>query len=186
MRTRFAIAARTLIVSLAALSFQGCALSPDEALDFGDETVAQSVASRREPGLDVTVRTTMVPTGIPTYGYNPQSPVITVQLRVTDSTLRQRHPRFDGFERPFALVPGAAGGGVRWVRVPLVFRHTTRTGYYGQTPVDVYELGPSRLADLADLDRVESLGVAVGLDTNIGTLWAQDPGQNYRPVPLPR
>jgi hypothetical protein len=177
-------AARTLLVCLAALSFQACAPAPEDALDLGEDSAAQAVASRREPGLDVTVRTAMVPTGTPTYGYNPQAPVMTVELRVEDSTLRQRRPRFNGLERPFALVPQALeGGATRWVRVPLTYQHTARAGYYGQIAVDVYSLGPARVADL---DTLERLGVAVGLDTNVGTLWAQDPGANFVPAPLPR
>jgi hypothetical protein len=69
------------------------------------------------------------------------------------------------------------------VRVPLTYQHTARAGYYGQIAVDVYSLGPARVADL---DTLERLGVAVGLDTNVGTLWAQDPGANFVPAPLPR
>jgi hypothetical protein len=39
-------------------------------------------------------------------------------------------------------------------------------------------MGFSRLSD-ADLAVVKLRGVAVGLDTNVGTIWAQESGANF-------
>jgi|GEM_PF-3795377 len=161
----------------------GCASEAEEDVGAAAETTTQEVASAKEPGIDVKATWRRVVTGVPTYGYEATEPFLALEITVDDAKVRAQHSGFDGFERPFALVPraGVRSGDVRWERVELAFRGESRHGYYGEQRRDVYEVKGIRLAE-ADVEVVLSLGVAVGLETNVGTVWAQDPGDNTRPV----
>lgn len=135
----------------------------------------------RTPAVNVltTGKTTPVPDrNPPTYGtqFRDQSS-LGVRVKVDDARLRQQFDGFDGLERPFALVPKEENGAVTWERHPLTYRGPGREGFYGERKVDQYELDA-----LQNVDRraLEQYGVAVGLETNVGTLWAQDPGDNQK------
>ena len=126
-------------------------------------------------GVTVDARYSHAFVGTPTYG-SQQTPFLRVVVTVDDAAVRRAHPGFNGFEAPFARVPRASAGRVVWETVPLRYAGTSSAGYYGQERRDRYELATPRAIDLATVQR---LGVAVGLETNVGTLWAQDLGQNF-------
>ena len=131
------------------------------------------LASKKSPGIDVVAKAVSHSVGTPTYGYDPRGLFLTVTASIDDGALRTKHPGFDGLERPFALVTVDDRGAPRTVRIPLPYAHTRRVGYYGERAIDVYE-ATLRL-DTLSVER----GVAVGLDTNVGTIWAQDPGDDF-------
>lgn len=113
--------------------------------------------------------------GTPTYGTQPTT-YLRVSVTVDDAAIRRVHPGFNGFETPFVRVPRQSAGRVVWDTVPLRYAGTSRAGYYGQERRDNYELASPRAVDLATVQRA---GVAVGLETNVGTLWAQEFNQNF-------
>lgn len=168
---------------LAALAI-GCAAPHDDAdpNDDGAASSSQDITSAKEPGLDVTASWRRVVTGVPTYGYDATEPFLTVGIGVDDGAVRAAHPGFDGLERPFVLVPRASDdGSVRWERVDLRYRGQSSRGYYGQIRIDRYETEGVKLSE-KDLAAALSLGVAAGIDSNVGTIWAQDHGANFRPA----
>ncbi len=73
-------------------------------------------------------------------------------------------------------------GNLRWERLELARHDETRRGYFAERRIDVYELSRIRLST-GDLEAVRTLGIAVGLDTNRGTIWAQEPGSNVVVTP---
>ena len=78
----------------------------------------------------------------------------------------------------------ANDGAVRWERVELGYRGQLTAGYFGERRLDVYDATGIRLSD-ADLALLRGQGVAVGLDTNVGRVWAQKPGENFTVVREP-
>jgi hypothetical protein len=66
-------------------------------------------------------------------------------------------------------------------RFELSYQSEGRRGYYGERRFDRSELRGTKLST-CDLEAVRSLGVAVGLDTNVGTVWAQNAGGNFVPA----
>lgn len=97
---------------------------------------------------------------------------LTLGMKVNDFAVRQRLHGFDGLERPFALVPSERDGQVTWWRHELRFKHVESEGL---ASVDAYESAPVTNVDRA---AIEKYGVAFGMETNRGTVWNQDPGQN--------
>jgi len=163
MRPLYALASCLLLTTAA------CAAETEPEAD----SLESPLASKKSPGVDVVAKAVSRSVGTPTYGYDPRGLFLTVTASIEDRALRARHPAFDGLERPFALVTVDDHGAPRTVRVELPYAHTRRAGYYGERTIDVYE-ATQRLDTLA----VER-GAAVGLDTNVGTIWAQDPGDDF-------
>lgn len=110
----------------------------------------------------------------PTLGSDQQVHTLDLKLEVNDEAIRQQHP-YDGFERPFVMVPRESKDKLTWERHELQFRETA-AGEWGTTR-DRYEASPD--VEL-DLSAVKKHGVALGMDTNKGQVWLQPPGQNYQ------
>lgn len=161
---------RTALLALSLSLPVACAPVEDD----GAPTWATDAVSLRA-GVTVDLRYRHVFFGTPTYG-SQQTPVLLATVSVDDAAIRRAHGGFNGFEAPFLRVPRTVGGRVVWESVPLRFAGTFSAGYYGQERRDRYELAATVALDLATVQR---LGVAVGLETNVGTLWAQEPGQNF-------
>lgn len=111
--------------------------------------------------------------GTPTYG---SQPVHSLDLRVSvnDAEVQKQHG-YDGFERPFAMVPRQVDGDIVWEKHALEFAGHGRAGYFGQQQTDEYVLPRSLKVDAAT---VKKLGIAIGMDTSAGQVWAQAPGEN--------
>jgi hypothetical protein len=101
------------------------------------------------------------------------APELRVVLKISDAKVREKiDPDFDGLEWVFALVP--VGPGDEWTRVAMTHQpERSQTGI-----VDVYE---GRLAD-SDVAAIAQRGIALALDTNVGTIWLQRRNENWRPV----
>lgn len=97
-------------------------------------------------------------------------------LKVDDAAIRAQRPGFDGFERPFVMLPAEHNGQVTWYRHELQYRGPGIAGPWKPNLVDTYELPEVTNVDRAALQKY---GVAVGLETNVGTIWAQKPGENF-------
>lgn len=160
----------------------GCAV--ESTPEGTAESTEQSVVSAVEPGIDVEVKSRLGLIDTPTYGYYPTAPYVSVSILVEDAKLRATHPGFDGYERPFVLLPRATGtpGEVRWERQTPVYRGVTLRGYYADRRLDMFELDARRMSD-ADFKLAREHGIAVGMDTNVGTIWAQTPGKNFEVYP---
>jgi NADPH2:quinone reductase len=63
----------------------------------------------------------------PTYG-TPEKTALDVKLDVTDAYVRQQ-VAYDGFEKPFALVPTEVNGKVEWKREALEYKGSHLGGY---------------------------------------------------------
>lgn len=162
------------IASLLALSLSlTAACAPVDGLDEAATQEADAVVLRE--GVTVDARYRFVYTTTPTYGSQPDA-VLTVTVSVNDATVRRANPGFNGFEAPFVRIPRAENGRVLWESVALRYVGTSPTGYYGQERLDRYELASARRIDLPTVQR---LGVAVGMETNVGSLWAQSPDRNH-------
>ena len=111
----------------------------------------------------------------PTYG-TPEKSGVDVRLDVDDSQVRKQFD-YDGFERPFALVPTEVDGKVEWKREALQYQGSHLGGYIDLHSIDSYELN----ARDVNRDLVARYGIALGMDTNHGTVWLQQPGQNVIP-----
>ncbi len=97
-------------------------------------------------------------------------------VKVDDQQIRASAPGFDGQERPFVMLPAEHEGKVTWYRHDLQYRGTGVAGPWDTRHLDSYDL-PS----VTNVDRgaLQKYGMALGVDTNVGTLWAQKPGQNF-------
>jgi hypothetical protein len=126
------------------------------------------------PGVAVTATYSTAYVGTPTYGSEPLGTFLNVRVEVDDARVRETRPDFDGRERPFAFVTVRHEGRDRTLRVDLAYKYTAPGGYYGERAVDTYVLEGFRVDEL-----VPERGLAVGFDTNLGTIWAQDPDQNF-------
>lgn len=183
MKTSFrSLVTSSLVPSLSVLAFAllaGCGLAPEAAEEAGDERSA--VASRQQglvstSGIRVSATYQEVVTGTPTYGDPATSPMLRVQVEVDDTALRTAYPRFDGMERVFVRVPKLQSGALIWESVALRYSGQTRRGYYGEIVIDLHDSASIWNVDWPTLSRY---GVAVGLDTNLGVIWAQNEGKNH-------
>lgn len=111
--------------------------------------------------------------GTPTYGSQPVH-ALDLRVSVNDAEVQKQHG-YDGFERPFAMIPRKVDGNIVWEKHALEFAGHGRAGYFGDQRTDEYVLPRGLKIDAAT---VKSLGVAVGMDTNAGQVWAQRPGDN--------
>lgn len=158
----------------------GCGLPPDSDVADSDGAGAD-IATRTQAvvtGEGITVQATYqeVITGTPTYGDPATTPMLRVHVEVDDTTIRRSHPGFDGFERAFVRVPKLSGGRLGWDSVTLRYSGQTRRGYYADIPIDLHDSDNIWNVDWATLAKH---GVAVGLDTNVGVVWAQDTDHNF-------
>lgn len=185
---------RLLLLALTALTVTACGdldadgrtpaerapwagLTPPEALGKADS--ARGLPDR---AVEVGAWQRQVPTGCtPTYGRSCREPAVKVRVRVDDALLRQAHPGFDGLEHAFVLLPYYdADGLLQWQGHAVPWDRLSRHGYYSELTADVHETDWLRGVDL---DAIEAEGVAVGLDTNVGLVWAQAPGANHPLAP---
>lgn len=107
---------------------------------------------------------------------------------VNDSKVRSQVWGFDGYERPFALVPRRTDGGVIWEKKhidPHSWHHTTdpreqqqSNGIPCDSGLDLYSASLRNV----DVGAVRQYGVAFGIDTNKGEFWLQEPGRNFKPI----
>jgi len=165
-----------LALSFSMLTIAGCAFqADDEAADLESIDI-WSEGLTAVSGVTTAATYQEVVTGTPTYGYPATSPMLTIHVEVDDAALRKQFPAFDGMESAFALVPKQKNGALVWESVALSWKGTTLKGYYGQTVIDIHESGSVWGVDWPTL---QANGVAVGLTTNVGTIWAQASGQNW-------
>lgn len=180
MKTLFRSLARTSAVLLA-LSLPiglttGCGDAGSPAASEDPQYVegmAQSLVSTA--GITAQATYQEVVTGTPTYGFPATSPVLTVHVEVDDAALRKSFPGFDGLERAFVRVPKLAAGRVIWESVDLRYSGQTRRGYFAEIPIDLHDSGSIWGVDWPTLS---ANGVAIGLTTNLGIIWAQEEGRN--------
>lgn len=157
----------TILLATTLVAALGCTSTPD------DDTLTQEpeIAYRKEPAFGAEAH--FVP------GDRAGSVAISARAQINDAMLQQKHPGFDGLERPFVLVPRRAAGALSWERFDLAYDHTIDQGAtLPNAREDVYTTTPIRLSS-DQLEIVVAQGVAFGLDSNVGTIWAQDPGRNF-------
>lgn len=175
------VLARTALLFLAvSLPLTGCgeAGALDGAADPEEVgAVTQSLVSTT--GITALATYQEVVTGTPTYGSPATSPVLTVHVEVDDAALRKGYPAFDGLERALVRVPKLSAGRVVWESVGLRYSGQTRRGYFAEIPIDLHDSGSIWGVDWATL---QAHGVAIGIETNLGTIWAQDEGKNLAVV----
>ncbi|MCB9526158.1 MAG: hypothetical protein H6702_22665 [Myxococcales bacterium] len=152
-------------------------LTPPAAVGKADD--ARGLPDR---AIEVGVFQRQVPTGCtPTYGSPCTEPAVKVRVRVDDALVQQAHPGFDGLEQAFVLLPWRDDdGALQWSGHAVPWSHISRHGYYAELTADVHQTEWLRGVDLAT---IEAEGVAVGLDTNVGLIWAQAPGENHPLAP---
>lgn len=108
---------------------------------------------------------------------NPPGYDVSLMVKVEDSALRRVLPGFDGLEKAFALLPQPDG---HWRRVDLKYNGTSGTELGPHTDFHTHYVDSPFFSD-AEVDAVRRSGVAFGLETNVGTVWLQDPGDNAKP-----
>lgn len=159
----------------------------DDPLELGRDEGAGGLPlmSTKVPGISVEAFYRSAPDGVPTYGHQPSTPVLDVEVIVDDAQVAAALPGFDGLESAFVLVPRAEGADrARWELHGLSWAgaaYRTVGSLYDQRSErvgDKHVLQGLRLSE-ADLQQVLARGIAVGLDTNRGTVWAQDADQNF-------
>lgn len=168
-----------LALSFSMLTLAGCAFEADEEAANLEAIDIWSEGLTAVSGVTVAATYQEVVTGTPTYGSPATSPVLAIHVEVDDAALRSQFPSFDGMEGAFALVPKQKNGALVWESVALTWKGTTLKGYYAQIKVDIHESGSIWGVDWTTL---QAHGVAVGLNTNVGTVWAQSSGQNWAVV----
>jgi hypothetical protein len=170
---RFLLSA--VLASVFALS-TACGGTPEAEVE-APASLGQSAAELTvSSGVIVSATYSYVVVGTPTYGNDATAPVLTVRVEVDDAAIRAQVPGFDGFEQVFVQVPKLQGGSVVWESHALTWKASRMGGYYAQIRYDIHESGSIWGVHGPTL---EQHGVAVGLNTNVGTLWAQQPGQNF-------
>jgi hypothetical protein len=102
--------------------------------------------------------------------------VADVQLKVSDALVREQLHGFDGMERAFAMLPSERNGKLSWKKVSLDFAGSGIVGYYNRTFCDNHD---KQLASV-DAKAIAKYGVAFGMETNEGVVWAQDSGKNTK------
>ncbi|PSM30743.1 hypothetical protein [Haliangium sp. UPWRP_2] len=175
---------RTLLVSsfvFATSLCAGCGLEPmatdaDEADGAAMALGTRSQSLVSTTGITVTATYQEVVTGTPTYGDPATSPMLRVHVEVSDAALRAAYPSFDGLERVFVRVPKVKSGVVTWESQPLRYSGQSRRGYYGEIVIDLHDSDSIWGVDWPTLSRH---GIAIGLDTNLGVIWAQEDGHNF-------
>lgn len=102
-----------------------------------------------------------------------------LKIDVNDVRVASQVNGFDNMEQAFALVPTATDAGVEWKRFELGFSGTHRMG---STPKDWDDMHVAWL-DItpATAELIRQYGVAFGLHTNQGDVWAQGFGDNAKP-----
>ena len=107
-----------------------------------------------------------------------------LQVSVDDDSVRSRAAGFNGYERVFALVPERRDGELSWQRQDLSYSGSWSYGgssRVGGRPQPTYDNHSESLRpDAVDPRTIEEEGIAFGMDTNVGTLWMQTLGDNYR------
>ena len=99
-----------------------------------------------------------------------------INVAVDDAKVRSQLDGFDGMERPFALVPYQHGDGpVEWRKVDLGFEATD----FDPKSHAVKDEYTAQSIDMTD-NVADKYGIAVGMETNEGTVWAQDYGQTFK------
>lgn len=101
-----------------------------------------------------------------------------VELKVSDSLVREQVRGFDGLEHAFALLPSERRGQLSWKKVDLGFEGSGIAGYYNRTFVDLH----GGTVKHVDAKAIAKYGVAFGIETNEGVVWAQSPGDNTKPT----
>lgn len=103
---------------------------------------------------------------------------ISLRLKVEDERVREQASDFDSMEQAFAIVPMQDGS---WKQFHLGYSGDMRDRSGVRYDNHTREL---TAADGIDLEKIQREGVAFGLSTNRGTLYAQQFGENLRPWPL--
>lgn len=101
---------------------------------------------------------------------------ISVQMSVNDRALKDAlgEQGLDGLEQPFAWLPTTSGD---YKAFPIKFQGTASAS--GTRPtVDHYSIMFTK-SDGVDPLRAINQGFAVGLDTNKGRVWLQQPGETW-------
>lgn len=100
-------------------------------------------------------------------------------MDVADEVIRARLPGFDGLERAFVVAPRLDGatGEVSWSWAPLEYGQTQLSS---GLPIEAHHLGRA-IGGEKELSVLRRLGIAVGLETNVGRVWLQPYGNNYSP-----
>jgi hypothetical protein len=183
---------RALRRSLSALAFAvaaalavgvaGCSATPDAEIA---ESGGDAIVSSNEPAIDVDATYRMVFSHVPTLGSEtPDLPLLTVDVTVDDQVFRQMHPAFDSLERAFIIIPRRTDGQIWLDRIEMPFDHRSLVGTTALRWVDVHSLKDVHLS-MDDLSLVRSQGIAVGLDTNLGTVWPRNGSLKFVPTPAP-
>ena len=168
----------SLLFACLALLTAACAegLPTDAAIEDTVDAPIPTKARVSAEAIRVDAEWRSVSAGTPTYGYDPRAEILRIAVQVDDAAIRAQHPGFDGLESVFVLVPRATDGGLVWESHAVPYWAESRAGYYAQIVIDVH-----RTDWLHGLDVQAAIehGVAIGLDTNVGTVWAQGPGENH-------
>jgi hypothetical protein len=165
--------------TLALVLVAGCTASADPNSGGATEVASSDLTtSSTEPGIAVDATYRLAFDGTPTIGSEPTVPYLTLRVVVDDRLVREAHPGFDGLERVFVMLPRKQGGVTHVERVELPFDHSELQGFISLYWVDVHQNERLRIST-DDLDAVRAEGIAVGLDTNVGTVWAQRPGETF-------
>ena len=90
---------------------------------------------------------------------------VAVTVTLKEPPIRQKLPDFDGMLKPFALIPKADGS---FDRVALTRRAPADFGALDDGVYNVYSEGVT--VDRERLQSIEDQGIAVGIETNKGTL----------------
>lgn len=167
-----------LLFALSAAS--GCATPADEAdVSSSDEELATAVPPRPFNGIEVVANYSLTfPDYPPTLGSQQTIPVVDIEIVVDDAAVANVVADFDGYERAFALVPRMRDGQTRFERVELPFEGRRVRGFIALRWVDIHGVSSLRL-DSADRAGLLEKGIAVGLETNRGTVWAQLPDRTH-------
>ncbi len=171
------IALKAASATLLSMTLLACTAAVDHDGNVNVDK-AESALGTSNSGIAVEASYTFGYVGTPTYGYEPLGTFLNVTVEIDDAQIRKEHPLFDGFEQPFVFVQirgdGANNDRLTALNARLVYKNSVRVGYFGERLVDRYVLENLRL------DTLEvSKGIAVGLDTNVGTLWAQALNQDF-------
>lgn len=141
----------------------------------------------RLPPDSFRLRATVHPARVTTGALREGQPQLTVSVTVDDEKVRSRADHFDGKERPFLLVPTTGAQSIDWKRVEFADGFRRPRSFLG-APSGVDAEG-NRVDTYVDHISLRTLnttpellaehGVAFGIDTNVGTLWGQEQGQNH-------
>ena len=101
---------------------------------------------------------------------------IGVRMTVNDQALRDAiaEQGLDGLEAPFAWLPTKSG---EYKAFPIAFEGTVSAS--GTRPTVDHYSAMFSLADGVDPIAAIKQGFSIGLDTNLGRVWLQQPGQNW-------